>query len=430
MTVAERVRAGLRACGVAPSDHVLVGASAGVDSTVLLRVLVGLGQPVVACHVDHGLREESADEGAFVAALAADLGVPVERRAVVVGPGNVQAEARRARYAALADAARQRGCPFVATGHTADDQAETVLAALVRGAGLRGLGGMPPARPHGPDVVLVRPMLDVLRVELEAEAESQGWSWREDPSNASDAYRRNWLRHNVMPSLASGGGANVARRVAAAAEAARAAGGLVRDRLAAATEGAGRLRLGALAVLPLAARSLLLAEAVAAWAPTVPRSRPLLDRLARLPEAEVGTRVEAAGLCVWREPDALRFESVVEAGADGHLTVSRLDAVPAAFDRDPLTEIVDADRAAGALDVRPWRDGDRIRPLGLDGSQLVSDLLRDRGVARADRARVPVVLVDGEIAWVVGHRLAAFVAVGPGTDRAARWAWRAGAEGR
>ncbi|PAP77171.1 tRNA lysidine(34) synthetase TilS [Rubrivirga marina] len=430
MTFATRVRDGLRACGVGPSDRVLVAVSGGLDSVTLLRTLSGLGQPLVACHVDHQLRPGSEEDGAFVATLAADLGVLVERVAVEVPPGNVQAEARRVRYAALAEAARQHACPFVATGHTADDQAETVLAALVRGAGLRGLAGVPPARPLGEGTMLVRPMLDLRRAEVEVEARAQGWTWRDDPSNASKVYSRNWLRHNVMPLLESMGGQEVASRIAASADAARAAGDLVRLWLEGASDGPDRLRLDALADLSEAARALVLAEAVAAWAPSVSRSRPLLERLARLPEAQVGTRVDAAGLRVWREADALRFDPEPGIGPGGSLVVTPLRAVPASFSADPLEEIVDADAVAGAVETRRWRDGDRIRPLGLHGSQLVSDLLRDRGVPRADRDRVPVVLVGGDVAWVVGHRLAAFAAVRPDTTRAVRWTWRADGEGR
>ena len=430
MTLAARVRDGLRACGVGPAGRVLVAASAGADSTVLLRTLVGLGQPVVACHVDHGLREGSAADGDFVATLAADLGVGADRVAVAVAPGNVQAQARAVRYRVLAEAARRHGCPFVATGHTADDQAETVLAALVRGAGLRGLAGMPSTRPLSEGVTLVRPMLDVLRAEVEAEAESNGWAWRDDPSNTTEAYRRNWLRRNVMPLLRSQGGEDVARRVAASAATARASVGLVRRTLASVSDAPGRVRLGALSGLSGEERGLVLAEAVAQWAPDAVRSRALLDRLAALLGAEVGARVEAAGLRVWREADALRFDTGSTAEIAGRLVVTPLDAVPDTFDSGPSEETVDADRVEGDVDVRAWQEGDRIRPHGMEGSQLVSDLLRDRGVARADRARVPVVLVDGEVAWVVGHRLAAFVAVHPETRRAARWAWHAEPEGR
>ena len=382
----DALRAGLAACGVGERDRLLVAVSGGVDSTVLLRLLVEIGHPVVAAHVDHGLRPESSEDAAFVAALAEELGVPFVGLKVEVGAGNVQAAARGARYSTLAEVARQWGCEAVATGHTATDQAETVLMALARGAGLRGLAGMPVRRMLDGGVDLVRPLLQSSRDHVLAVATARGWTWREDPTNATGRYRRNRLRHTVMPALRAEAGEEVDVRIAASAEAARAASELVATRLG---------------------------------------DEPGLLPLAALADAEVGSLVDSGGLRVWRERDGLRFETALEAGLDGWLDVTPLAEVPAAFDPDPAVEVVDAERASGAV-VRPWREGDRIRPLGLDGSQLVSDVLRSRGVPRAERARVPVVEVGGRVAWVVGHRLAADVALTESTRRAVRWTWRRG----
>ena len=205
MALAERLRTALAGLGVASGDRLVVAASGGVDSTVLLRSLVEIGQSVVAIHVDHGLRADSVEDGAFVLALAAELGVPGESVAVEVEGGNVQAEARAARYAALAEAARRHGARVVATAHTATDQAETVLMALVRGAGLRGLAGMPEHRALGEGIDLIRPLLQTSREQIEAEARARGWAWREDPSNATGRYRRNRVRQAVLPALRATG---------------------------------------------------------------------------------------------------------------------------------------------------------------------------------------------------------------------------------
>ncbi|WP_420453965.1 tRNA lysidine(34) synthetase TilS [Rubrivirga sp.] len=421
MTLAASVRAGLDAVAVGPGDRVLVAASGGLDSTALLHTLVEIGQPVVAAHVDHQLRPDSDADGAFVAELAAKLGVPCVRLAVTVGEGNRQAQARRARYAALADAAREQGCPAVATAHTATDQAETVLLALARGAGLRGLAGMPVERALAPGVRLVRPLLQSARADVEAAARAAGWTWRDDPSNATGVYARNRLRHTVLPALRAEGGAD--RRIAASADAARAGLAVVQRHLDGLAVGDQRLGLG-VAALDAEIQSVLLAEAVARWAPDAARSRAVVARLVALLEAEVGACVEAGGVRVWRERDALRFETDVPAPDLGHLVSTPLDAVPAAFPPDRLTEVVDADRVDGPVALRSWRPGDRIRPLGMDGSRLVVDVLRERGVPRADRPAAAVVTVGDRVAWVVGHRLAASVAVTGGTRRAARWTWR------
>ena len=418
MPLADRVAGSLASLGLGDA-RLLVAASGGVDSTVLLRTLASLGRDVVAAHVDHGLRPESADDGAFVAALGAELGVPVVRLAVSVGEGNVQAQARRARYAALAEAARQHACAAVVTGHTATDQAETVLLALARGAGLRGLGGMEPSRALG-EVRLIRPLLQTTKKEVEAEARARGWTWREDASNATGRYRRNRIRHDVLPALRAEGGDDL--RLAAAAASARAALALVRARLADVLDG-DQLALD-LAREPAEVRHLLLAEAVAQRVPDAVRSRALVGRLDALLSAEVGARVEGGGLVAWRERDAVRLGPLESAPpALGWLSVEPLAEVPVTFPTSPLVEVVDADRAGSPV-VRRWRDGDRIRPLGLGGSQLVSDVLQSRGVPLAERAGVAVVEVGGEVAWVVGHRLAAAVAVTGRTRRAARWTWR------
>lgn len=424
MTLAAQVRDGLRAAGVREADRLAVAVSAGLDSTVLLRTCAALGREVVALHVDHQLRSRGEEDAAFVAALARDLGARFEGLTVEVADGNVQAEARRARYAALAEAAARHRCPWVVTAHTASDQAETVLAALARGAGLRGMAGMPRTRTLRADVTLVRPMLTVARAAIQAEADAHGWTWREDPSNAERAYRRNRLRADVMPWMEAEFGGEVDLRIAASAATARTALGLVQDRLRTLTVAPGRLAVDGLRALALDVRALVLAEAVARWAPEAVRSASGLARLGALIDADVGACAEGGGLRVWRERDVLRFEAIAPPVLDGVLVSTPLSDSPGSFPADRFTEVVDADRVPGRIEVRGWRKGDRIRPVGMEGSRLVSDLLRERGVPRADRARVPVVLVEGEVAWVVGHRLSSQVAVTPETRRVLEWAWR------
>ncbi|HEY8218459.1 MAG TPA: tRNA lysidine(34) synthetase TilS, partial [Acidimicrobiia bacterium] len=136
---------------------VVVACSGGPDSLTLLAVACDRGLDPVAVHVDHGLRPSSAHEGARVAAAAAALGARADARSVEVGPGpNLEARARDARYGALEDAAEAHGATAVLVGHTADDQAETVLLALLRGSGSAGLAGMPVRRGR-----IVRPLLRV-----------------------------------------------------------------------------------------------------------------------------------------------------------------------------------------------------------------------------------------------------------------------------
>ena len=150
---------------------------------------------VEAATVDHGLRLESADEAAMVARLCAELGVPHATLRVAVAGGNLQDEARKARYAALEGWARERGLSAIATAHHADDQAETLLMRLNRASGVAGLAGVR-ARTHVPggDLVLLRPLLGWRRAELQAVLDAAGIVAAQDPSNADERFDRVRMR--------------------------------------------------------------------------------------------------------------------------------------------------------------------------------------------------------------------------------------------
>ena len=183
--------------------RILVAASGGPDSTALLHALATLGPglgvaSVVAAHVDHGLRPGSAEDAQAVAALAASLGVGFRlARVEVEGPGGLQAAARRARYRALERLRLELGADLVATGHSATDQAETVLLRLGRGTTPAGLTGI--RRRHGR---VIRPLLACRREVLAAWCAAHGLPVRHNPSNDRDAFRRVRVRQRLLPALA------------------------------------------------------------------------------------------------------------------------------------------------------------------------------------------------------------------------------------
>ena len=171
-----------------PPDHVDCAVSGGADSVALLVLACAAGLQVTAWHVDHGLRDNSHTEATLVRDLAAQLGAHVESRTVVVdSAANVEAHAREARYAVLPSA--------VLTGHTADDQAETILINLLRGSGTRGLAGMQPT--------MQRPLLQLRRSETQGLCDELGITYFRDPSNDDDRFQRNRIRHEVLPLLES-----------------------------------------------------------------------------------------------------------------------------------------------------------------------------------------------------------------------------------
>jgi tRNA(Ile)-lysidine synthase len=205
-------------CTFFPADGPLVCAvSGGADSLALLVLACSSGAAVTAVHVDHGLRPGSSDEAGIVADAARRFGAAFRAESVVVPDGpNVEARARAARLEVLG--------PEAATGHTMDDQAETVLLNILRGAGLDGLGGMRPGRRH--------PILGLRRSETSALCADTGLEPVRDPSNDDPRFRRNRVRHELLPLCSEIAGRDVVPVLARQAGVLRAEGDLL-DELAA-----------------------------------------------------------------------------------------------------------------------------------------------------------------------------------------------------
>jgi tRNA(Ile)-lysidine synthase len=184
----------------ATEPPVVVACSGGPDSLALLALTDDAALDPVAVHVDHGLRRGSAAEAGVVADHATRLGARFVAEAALVTPGpNLEARARAARYEALERARDRLGASTILVGHTADDQAETVLLNLLRGSASAGLGAMASRRGN-----LVRPLLGVRRAETEALCAELGFVPVRDPTNDDTRLRRNWIRHEVLPRLSAG----------------------------------------------------------------------------------------------------------------------------------------------------------------------------------------------------------------------------------
>lgn len=208
--VIDKVKAALRRHGVA--GQVVVAVSGGPDSVALLRALIAAecGLKLVVAHLNHQLRgpDSDADEN-FVRALAEKecnlhfRSTRTDVRGTAEHAGdNLEATARRLRYDWLIQVARESGAAWVATGHTVDDQAETVLHRLLRGAGLKGLRGIAPRRALTPGIDLIRPLLCVSRFEILDFLQSQSQQYRTDLSNQDLRHTRNRIRHELLPLLA------------------------------------------------------------------------------------------------------------------------------------------------------------------------------------------------------------------------------------
>ncbi len=374
--------------------RVLVAASGGADSTALALVLKELGCSIVLAHVHHGIRGQAADADArFVRALAQKLGAPfflgtfaVPAAAKKTGE-SLEMAARRVRRDFLAATAQREKIRFVATGHTADDQAETVLMRIARGTSISGLAGIPYVSRHG-GAAFVRPLRDATRAQIVAFLKHRRQRWREDASNADDFARRNRVRHEILPLLE--------RRLNPS----------VRQAL---------LRLADIAAAEDEVMSALAREtADSAQAPLALRRRRALGELRAAgvpPEKQVFHTVEnffprcgkksQSFYVAWKNPGKF-LRSVEKIRAAIPLEIRRGRGFTRRAD-----EVCLSAAAVGTRDLifRSWRAGDRMKPLGMAGSKKLSDIFTDLKVPRAERAARIVVECGGEIAALAGWRV-------------------------
>ena len=395
-----------RASGlISPGAPLLVLLSGGADSTCLLDVSVRLGARTTALHLNYGLRAESAGDEQHCRRLCARRGLElVVKHVALPASGNLQAAAREARYSLAA----QHAEGDYAAAHTLSDQVETVLYRLASSPGRRALLGMAPRRGR-----LVRPLLGVPGSDTKAYCRALAIDWREDVSNHDARFARARVRDEVVPVL---------RQIAPAAERTIAeTSALLRDEADVLEEivGATVARLGGPAGIeraglerePPALRRLVLrrmAELAAGAERSLSRAE--ADALLELGRSGGSARLDlGAGLRALAEYGTLRFSLAseeVEAPAPVALSVpgtARFGGWVVEARVGPGGEEQLAAEALGRSPlVRSWREGDRIRPAGLDGSKSLQDLFTDRKVPRALRHTLPVVEADGEIAWVAG----------------------------
>lgn len=425
----------------APGDTVVVAVSGGVDSMALLHLLVALRVQwhltLHAAHLDHGLRPTSADDAAFVRTAAASLNVPATVRRADVralaarGRRSIEDAGRAARYAFFAEVAAAAAARAVATGHTRDDQVETVLMRLWQGGPWEHLAGIPPVRALD-GAAVVRPLREVSRADLVAFVRDAGASWREDPTNRDLRLLRNRIRHRLLPDLlrAHPGSSRAlwdlgetARHVDARLHRQTAA---LAARLLISAEGLVRVDRRAFRDLPPIMRRRLLGAAIVevAGTPHLP-PRVVLERVARAAASgRVGVETPAGGVVVRVGYEhlevapgrpavpaveyALPVPGAVHAGAFGVVVTAEVlegaSPGPAPESREAW---FDAAEVAAPLRVRAWRSGDRFAPRGMGGKKKVQDLFVDAKVPRWQRARVPLVTDAADrILWVVGHRVA------------------------
>ncbi len=425
------VRQVLQEEGLEVGASVVVAASGGVDSTVLLDVLDGLEYRLHVAHLDHALRPGSVADSRFVADEAQRRGLPcsVERRdvgAYARSEGlSLEEAGRRQRYALLDQVAARVGAEFIALGHHADDQAETVILRLLRGSGATGLGGMEIVR----EGRYVRPLLRVRRAEIEKYARQRGLRYREDPSNRDRRFLRNRVRAELMPLLKSYNSniAEVLNRTAAllkaeddllAALAQEALDTVICERCSDKVAlDSNRLLSYHIAIQRRVLRAVLQGLAAAEGPFDFARVEQVRRWIGggdkRLRMLGAGLRAQGCGTRYilrrgQRSPIACCFEIPGVLVLREHGVRIRVQIVsPEHFDKAQLggaQVALDADRLGTQVRVRSLRPGDRFQPLGMEGHKKLSDFLIDAKWPKISRDEVLVLAQGEEIAWVAPLR--------------------------
>jgi tRNA(Ile)-lysidine synthase len=429
-------------------DSVLAALSGGPDSVALLYLLYGLkdkfGLELAAAHLDHGIRAASAQDREFCRDMCRRLKIKFySRRVNVAGLAkkektNIEETGRKARYDYFESVCARYGYIKIATGHTMDDNAETVLFSLVRGSGSRGLAGI--RRKRGK---IIRPLIEFRKSEIVNWLKSNKINYRIDPTNRSVKFARNRIRTRILPELAKINPRvaesifRFSRIISEDIELIEKAGVLIYEK-ALLYDGKSKIVLD-LRILSGYDKNLVkMAIAEAFYRLTGTRkslSFKLLSRVNETIKGKSGAR-SPLGRGVWIEKSQNRV-SLFKTALDSKIVRQFPLVVPG------ITKVEDSDLklksrvlkkgdvrslktqpSVALLDynkikkptVRFWKTGDRMRPLGMKGRKLLSDLFIDRKIPTFERKRVPLVVSEGRIAWIAGVAIADDYKVEPSTE--------------
>ncbi len=435
----DQVRSALRRDGMlAAREPLWVAVSGGLDSMVLLHVLHAMEHACHVLHVDHGLRgSESAGDAAFVEQWCADHGLPCSVVAVDVKAhiaehgGSTQMAARALRYAAFRKAV-ENGPHTLALAHHADDAVETFFTHLMRGMGAKGWKTIP-ARTGS----FIRPLLNVRRAGLEAYAKEHHIPHREDPSNTELRYMRNRIRHVLTPLLETmrpGTGHVMVRNV----QLLREMDAVVQNSLDVLLKDHshdvdGSLRFPIREILASAMPRLVLMRLLNGAEAHPDRVEDILLALER---GSVGAQFPLEGATVFVD----RTELVIAPDGGGHrewmipgpsavpdnapLRIEACSAAEIDLGMGPSVAWLDAEAMEFPLRLRTWKAGDRMRPIGMQGSKLISDMLIDAKVSRDRKAGIHVLLSGDRILWACGLRIAEGAQAGPRSKAVFRCSWQ------
>ncbi len=438
-------------------DRLGVAVSGGADSVALLRLLLELRQELgivlSVAHVNHKLRGEESDEDArFVAQLAAHYGLEFRVSEVPTEPGKgsgIEAAARELRYGFFRQLAREGSVSKIATAHTLEDQAETVLLRIFRGTGIRGLSGIHPVVVSEEDGKVlgevIRPLLSIRRADLREFLREKDQNWREDSSNLDIAFLRNRVRHRLLPVIADEFGEAAIEHMSELAEIARAEEDHwkhehpeVWPQGGGETGQAASLQINILSQLSLAGQRRLVRAWLEMNAPGLGISARLIADVLDLSHGEPGRRLELSGEHrLRRERAELLLEHGTAEGdefADYEYALSvpgvveipelriRIEASVVNPDVVPEGErgqLLYLGRMPKQVVIRNWRAGDRFWPAHTAEESKVKELLSDRQATGAEKKLWPVAIAEGcGLIWMRGFPVPVMFRAPAGTPKA------------
>ncbi len=383
--------------------HRLIGLSGGADSVYLLLRALEEGGEITAVHVNHGLRGENSDgDETFVRQLCAEKNVPLLVYRATPPENPSEAWAREARYGFFRQAMKETGAEALLLAHHRDDQTETLLMHLLRGAGLKGLSAMA-ADTMVEGLHILRPLLSMSRADIRRELQKRGQIWREDESNQDTRYLRNAIRQEILPrleALSPGAGGRIAQTACLLREDAETLDGLAEAALG--EERSAYLPMELLKGQPDAMLSRILrlwVERISPpwqeWSLSLTQTRELMTLL----EAPAGSKINLPGgrqlyrgwthlhlLGAFRPK--LTYALTQEPYAGDHGDGKRSQSMPASLLRECI--------------LRSRQTGDYIRPFGSQGRQSLQDYLVNRHIDAPFRDEIPLLCRGSEVVWVCG----------------------------
>lgn len=412
---------------IAPEERLLLAVSGGRDSSILVHLMLQLGQACALAHVNYGLRGEASErDSTFVEQLARKAGLPFHlyRANPLDFQSNLQAKARSVRYQWFGKLCEEHGYSWVATAHHQQDQAETVLMALLRGRGSKAVAGMQVKQGRR-----LKPLLDVSTAELELYAAENQIQWVEDGSNADSAYERNYVRNQVKP-LLNQRFAGWERLVARQAQQWQQEHALLEEKLQQYRPVIVEVKqpdwhIWKLAPLANLAYADLLLGALAADYDLSQHERASLIKLRALSN---GKALDTLHWRVSRIAEGFEWQRKSKALVPFELSIPSAGSYRFSYGRVELAvrevsfvasdmELFDADDIQFPLQLRSWRHGDRLQASGLQGSKKLSDLFNDHKMSPRQKQQSLVLCDAQHILWVVGLRRSIFAPVTDQTKR-------------